>query len=198
MSEIQILEEYRKWKWTQIDFKSEFQRDAMQHGHDKEPLAILEARKILDPMFQQLWVKPGICISRTYSLSCSPDSIFFKIKKSNKKVSMRGVEAKCPYTKAIPTEIEELEADNVLQCFFSMYCTEAEAWYLIYYDAWGKERSLFKIKRNDELFQKLYPLITLFLKHFNTQTDFKKEGRRNTLKKNWLHTLRKYDFIKKK
>jgi len=196
----------KSWQSSQKTktFQSQFQTDAMTHGLQYEKEAIELAIRIVDPFNLMNWMNPGIVISNKFKLSCSPDIMFCHPKVPNK---IYGLEAKCPYSKPLPNSIKHLQSDHVLQSFFSIYCTNAQYWILFYYEASTKAHRMYRIKRCQPLFERLYcgfvpgqPMreedtILEFLIRVEKNASYPKEPPRRKLKENWIEIMEKYDFI---
>lgn len=125
----------------------------MQHGMDNEDEARKCAMDVLDKDHLLEWRMIGNFRDKRLSLSCSPDAVAFD-KGIIDKIKF-GLEIKCPYVRTLPKSIYEVGADNALQCFVSLYVLGAHVWYLFYWEACTGCYSLFKITRNDEMFEEL-------------------------------------------
>lgn len=115
---------------------------------------------------------------------CSPDAMMFVFDKSKdnfeESVRMLGIETKCPWnSRNIPLKIEDINLNHVCQSLQCLHLTEAEYWFLCYYDgrtdpkrlvvykieknplAWKmikeKAQEVYDLAMNDKLFSKACP-----------------------------------------
>lgn len=135
--------------------------EAMQWGITHEPLAISEARKLLDPENKFRWIKPGMVVNHPMAISCSPDAMFHQRVTPEELVKdlllgreeypedfLQGLEVKCPFSKPVPTTADAINPCHVLQCIWGMFVCDIKIWYLYYWTE-NHGKALFQIKRPD-------------------------------------------------
>lgn len=168
----------------------------MQHGKDNEEEARKRAMDVLDSCYDLVWKLPGNFVDYKLSLTCSPDAMAFDPKYPDR--IKFGLEIKCPFSRPLPKSVHDVGADNALQCFVSLYVTGAQVWYLFYWEKWTGCYSLFRITRNQAMFDKINKKMNKARFKYMHLEDKKKQKPRHKVKDSFNEKyVDTYDFIVK-
>jgi len=160
-----------------------YENDAMRYGKDMEDktlmkaLGFLKGKGLIDEQKGTVH-RCGTIVHPLKNVCCSPDSVYVEEKKS-----IVGIEVKTCYTKKCPQKVEDLPLQYLLQCFVSIYVTEADRWYLYYHDHMVGEYSCYVVGRNNDLWEHVLEGIEEFR---NCKTEPGRKNPRDKMNAEWL------------
>jgi len=176
MSSVLRLNKYKTYEVLKKEKENpeedkDFENGATLHGRAWEPVGLHLFSKMFDPDQEYDWRAPGLDVHTRYPICCSPDRMVF-CGGWKTPPKMFGVELKTLYTRKRPETIHKIYDEHLIQCLTCLYVTQAERWFLVYFDPSEMNITFFEIKLNCKMFGSHFNYdVTCFLDNLHKENN---------------------------